>query len=166
MKKKKAEKKELIDTDSFSFSVASVFLLEEIKMKKDFIWRMKLTLKTVLPQLFREYHVRLSLNEAPYQMRIDDFKKKRYEVESEAQLLPAVQKEQLKNIDEEIAEIEQELAKALRDTPILEFEASIESLAYKDADTMVVFMIPASSVAELNDNRRVFSNYKVELMRE
>lgn len=165
-KEKKADKKELLNSEDYSFSVASVFLLEEIKMKKDFIWRMKLTLKTTLPQLFREYHVRLSLNESPYEMRIKDLEKKRYEVETEAQLLPDVQKEQLRNIDNDIKEIEQELKDALRDTAVIEFEASIEQLAYKEGDTVVVFLVPATSIQELNENRRRFTDYKVELMRE
>lgn len=144
----------------------SVFLVEGLTMKKDLLWRLKLTLKTTLPESFREYGVRLSLNEEPYETRIGDIERRKADVQAENQLFGAEKKKQLKGFDEQVAEVERELEEARADSPVIEFDATIEQLAYKDGDTVVVMMIPAAAISDLNDNRRKLSGYKVELMRE
>lgn len=160
---KKAVEKE----ESLGFVATSVFLLEELKMKKDFIWRMKLKMKTVLPQSYREYDVKLSLNEEPFNLRIEDLEKRRYEVETDNQGdMFEGKKTQLKNIDLEIKEVRKELETALKESAIIEFKATIEELKYKDADTIIVLQIPASTVKEINDSKYVLKTYKVELIRE
>lgn len=160
-------KKGVEKEESLEFVATSVFLLEELKMKKDFIWRMKLKMKTVLPQSYREYDVKLSLNEEPYNIRIADLEKKRYEVETDAQEeMFGAKKTQLKNIDQEIKEVEKELEQALKDSPVVEFNATIEELKYKDADTFIVLQIPANTVKEINDNKYILKSYKIELIRE
>lgn len=160
-------KKGVEKEESLGFVATSVFLLEELKMKKDFIWRMKLKMKTVLPQSYREYDVKLSLNEEPYNIRIADLEKKRYEVETDAQEeMFGAKKTQLKNIDQEIKEVEKELEQALKDSPVVEFNATIEELKYKDADTFIVLQIPANTVKEINDNKYILKSYKIELIRE
>lgn len=144
----------------------SVFILEELKMKKDLLWRAKLTLKTQLPESFREYGVRLSLNEEPYETRISDIARRKADVTAENQLFGAEKKKQLKGFDEQVKEVERELEEARADSPVIEFDCTLEQLTYKDGDTVVVMMIPAAAIGEFNDNRRKLSGYKVELMRE
>lgn len=160
---KKVVKKE---ENELAIKHESVFLLENITLKKDTIWRMKLTLKKLLPQSYREYFVRLSVNEAPFEMRIEDLKRKRLEVESENQLFGDQKKRQLSNIDDEIKEVEKELSDMVKSLPVIEFDATIEALAYKDSDTVLVLMIPSASIDELNTNRSQFSHYKIELIQE
>lgn len=143
-----------------------VFLLESIMMKKDKLWRLKLTLKTQLPESFREYGVRLSLNEEPYLMRIDDLKKRLVEVNAENPLFKGDKKKQLKQIEQQIADVKTELHEAQSVLPVIEFDGTIEQLTYKDGDTIVVMMIPAKSVGELNDNRNQVNAYKIELLRD
>lgn len=166
-KKGSAEKKELIDMDTAIIHTA-VFELKKIEMKDDLAWRIKLELKTRLDQSSREYGVKFSVNEEPFELRIKDLERKRSEVESENQLFGDAKKTQLKNIDEEIKEVEQELKDTQDNCPDIEFEkGTIEELKYKDGNTIIVMLFPASSLKELNDKRRELANiYKIELIRE
>lgn len=143
----------------------SVFLVEHMTMKKDLIFRLKLTLKTVLPEAFREYTVVLSHNDEPYLMRVEDLRNRLAEVNKEVQLFPAEKKKQLKTIEQQIADVENELHDAQAECPDIEFEAAIEQLTYKDSDTVVVLTIPASVVADIAEKRIQLHNYKVELLR-
>jgi hypothetical protein len=112
-------KKSVAQEEKLGFIAQSVFLLEKIEMKKDFIWRLKLKMKTILPQSYREYDVKLTLNEEPYEVRIEDLEKKRYEVETDTQGdMFEGRKTQLKNIDQEIKEVRKELEQALKDSSV------------------------------------------------
>lgn len=165
-KKNIGAKPELIDLDSSIVSTA-VFDLKEIKMKNDLAWRIKLELKTKLDHSFREYSVKFSVNEEPFNVRIQDLERKRDEVESENQLFGEQKKTQLKNIDSEIKEVEQELEDMKEMCPDIEFAGTIEELKYKDGNTIIVMLFPASSLTEMNDKRRELAeHYKIELMRE
>lgn len=164
-KNKKAPKAELLDTDSAIIATA-VFELKKIEMKNDLAWRIKLELKTRLSQSFREYDVKFSVNEEPFNLRIADLERKRSEVESENQLFGENKKTQLKNIESEIKEVEQELKDMQENCPDIEFSGTIEELKYKDGNTIITMLFPASSLTELNDKRRDLAHYKIELIRE
>lgn len=147
----------------------SVFLFEELRMKKELYWTMKVLLKCILPQSFREYTIRLSLNEEPYETRISDLERTIEKIESDAQdelFEGGNKKTQIKNCKDEIKEIEQELKEALEMTIPIEFEGSIEKLEYKGTDTMLVFYIPAEITNEINSVRAKLTAYKIELIRE
>lgn len=147
-----------------------IFTFEKLEIKKDFSRLLKLTLKTVLPQSFREYTVRLSYNEVPMQTKIADMKARIEEVKSDKQndLFPTegAKKTQIKNITADIKELEEELAENIRTTKVLEFEATIDKLEYKDGDTIVTMQIFKEVINELNDVASILQNYKVELIRE
>lgn len=144
----------------------SVFAHEQTTLKKDRLWRMKLTLKTTLPETFREYGVRLSLNEEPYETRIADIERRKADVSAENQLFGAEKKKQLAGFDQQVKDVEAELEDAREAAPEIEFDATIEQLAYKDGDTVVVMMIPATAIPAINEQRLNLSNYKIELLRD
>ena len=169
--KKKATKPELID-DVEPIKQVSLFELKKIEMKDDYEWRLKLVLKTRLNHTFREYKVKLSVNERPFEMRIEDLEKKKRQIEDDAQLaiddgMPSsARKTHLKNIDKEITEVKAELEQMLRDLQVLEFEGIIEELKYKHGDTVISMFFPSSILADLNQQRYLLKHYKIELIRE
>jgi len=163
-KKPKAPVKELLDL-SEKIVVESVFKLKEIKMKDDFIWRMKVELLTRLSQSFREYDVKLSANEKPFLTKIEDLNRRKADIESENQLFEGNKKAQIKEIENEITECEEELEEMKRMCQVIEFKGTIEELKYKDGNTIVVMMFPSEVLAELDSNKTMFRNYKVELIR-
>ncbi len=142
---------------------SSPFVVEQLVMKKDLWWRLKLTLKTSLPETFRNYSLRLSLNEEPYNVRIEDVRKQQEKVQDEEQLFGDAKKKQLKNFDERVKEIEKEMKEAKANAPEIEFEATVESLAYKDGDTVVILSVPSSCVQAINEHRVNLRHYKVDL---
>lgn len=142
----------------------SLLDLKEIKMKDDHLWRIKAMLKTELPQSFREYTMRLSLNEQPFELRIEDLEKRYAQVSAEPKLFN--KDKELRAIDDEIAEVKEELEAALAEYKVMDFGAVLEELKYKGDETLIVAIIPAEAIADLNDNRNRLRNYKVELLRD
>lgn len=165
MKKDSKPKKELLDINA-SIVATSVFLFDTMKLDKFLEWTLKVTLKTQLPQSFRDYTVKLSLNEEPYKMKIEDLEKRMTDIESENQLFEGNKKQQIKDIKEEIKEIEAELKQDLENTPEIEFNGIIQKLEYKNGDTIVTLWIPADTANEINKVRGILKTYKIDLIRE
>lgn len=165
MKKDSKPKKELLDINA-SIVATSVFLFDTMKLDKFLEWTLKITLKTQLPQSFRDYKVKLSLNEEPYKMKIEDLERRVTDIESENQLFEGNKKQQIKDIKEEIKEIEAELKQDLENTPEIEFNGIIQKLEYKNGDTVVTLWIPADTANEINKVRTILKTYKVDLIRE
>lgn len=165
MKKDSKAKKELLDINA-SIVATSVFLFDTMKLDKFLEWTLKITLKTQLPQSFRDYKVKLSLNEEPYEMKIQDLENRLAGIESENQLFEGNKKDQIKNIREEIKEIEQNLKDDLEHTPVIEFDGIIQKLEYKNGDTIITLWIPADVSSKINEVRSILKTYKVDLIRE
>lgn len=148
----------------------ALFKFKKLFLSEDLRWSIHLVLKTTLPESFREYTFKFSLNEEPYQVRIDDLKKRKEEIKADVQgdLFPSegAKKSQLKAIDSEIEDIVKELKDSLESTPEISFGGAIDKLEYKDGDTVIVFSVPASSVQDINNNRSILQHYKLELIRE
>lgn len=169
-KEGKKETKELLDLDA-NIVQSAIFVFKNLQLKDDLAWYLKLLLKTKLPQSFREYTVKFSLNEEPFETRISDLKRKQDDVRADRQndLFPTegAKKTQIKNIDSEIKEVESELEELRANTPEFEFEAAIEKLEYKDGDTLVVLLIDSAFVSKINEVKGILDRYyKVELIRE
>lgn len=168
--KNKVVKKELLDVNEKIVSSA-VLKFKELKLKNDLCWYLVLLLKVKLSQSFREYTLKFSLNEEPFKLRIKDLERKKEDVKADKQseLFPSegAKKTQLRNIDDEIEEVEKELKEQLSETPEFEFDATVEKLEYKDGDTQVMFLIDPSVVTQINDVKIMLDRYyKVELIRE
>lgn len=146
----------------------AVFKFKKITLDEALRWSMNIVLSTTLPESFREYTFKFSLNETPFKMRIEDLERRKAEIKADKQgdLFPSdgARKTQLKNIDQNIAEAESELKEALKATPEIEFDGVIDKLEYKNGETIITFRVPALSIDALNTNRSIFMNYKVELL--
>lgn len=149
-----------------TFQVDALFTFKKLEMGDDLIWRIKVVVKKMLPQTFREYDAIFSLNETPYQTRIDDMEKRKIAISEEPTLFKEERVKQMRGCDMEIGDIERELADARRDTPSMEFKAIVEALAYKDGDTVLTMIVSAEVINDFNANRTLLGNYKIELIRE
>lgn len=167
---KKATKSSLLNLEDVNVTASSVFKFKKLFLNEDLKWSLQLVLRTTLPESFREYKFKFSLNTEPHEMRIKDLERRRDEIKNDVQgdLFPSegARKTQLKNIDAEIEDVQEELATDLKNTPEIEFDGIIDKLEYKDGNTIIVFSVPATSIKELNDNRSIFKSYKLELIRE
>ena len=149
-----------------TFAVSALFQFKELKLKDDLAWRIKLVVKKQLPQTFREYDASLSLNEIPYEIRIADMEKRKFAISEEPTLFAGEKEKQIRGCDLEIGDIERELEQARRDTPTMEFKAIIEQLTYTDGDTILVMIVSSEVVGQINSNRHILENYKLDLIRE
>lgn len=163
-------KKELLNLEERNIFGSAVFTFKKLMLNENLRWSLNLVLKTTLPESFREYTFKFSLNENPYTMRISDLERRIAEINADAQgdLFPSdgARKTQIKNIEKDIQDTKDELKEALESTPVIEFDGVIDKLEYKNGETIVTFSVPANSVSELNTNRSIFTNYKLELIRE
>lgn len=165
-KKTKTKVEPLLDLDS-AIMIDMTFELKKFEMKDDLAWRMKLELHKKLSQSSREYKVRFVFNEDPYNRRIEDLEKKKDEINGELQLFEGGKKQQLKNIDEDIKEIEEERDEMKDQCEEIEFAGTIEELKYKDSNTIIVMLFPSAVLAKLDSNKVLLNKYyKVELIRE
>lgn len=159
--------KELIDPLDTAITIESLFTLKKIEMKDDLAWRMKLEIKNKLEHTYREYDVKFSINEEPFEMRISDLNRQIEEVKNQNQLFGDAKKDQINSIKNEIKEVQQELKDLKDDCGNIEFPVTIEELKYKDGNTIIVMIFPATSLEEINEKRRdLASYYKIELIRE
>jgi len=171
MPTKTSKKADLIDESAII--ATTTFELKKFEMKGDDLqWRMKLELKTRLNHTFREYNVRFSVNEKPFEIRIEDLERRKQMIQDEVQMAiddgsPASnRKQQIKNIDLEIDQVRAELEQMIADLPVMSFDGVIEKLEYKYGDTVVTMMFPSEALAELNTQRGMLPHYKIELIRE
>lgn len=162
---KKGQKKELLNTEDI-LTIESLFQFEKLELKKGSHWTLKLALKTQLPEAYREYKLRFSLNEKPYEAELEQLEKRKYEIETEPQLFEGNKKQAVRDVEGQMKDVEKDLENAREVYEDIECHCAIEQLAYKDSDTVVVFVIPAETVDALNKHRNDFVNYKVELIRE
>lgn len=158
-------KKQNTKEEEVSFNVTALFEFKELKLKDDLLWRIKLVVNFILPQTFREYKAILSLNTGPFEMRIRDLENKKEAIASEATLFPDQKEKQTKNCDLAIKDILLEMEEAQKNTPVMEFDAIVEQLTYKDGSTSLVMIITPDVVPMINENRSILDNYKLELIR-
>lgn len=165
MAKKATQSKELLNGDLIA---SSLFSFDSMKMDKFLSWNMKLVLKTVLPQTFRQYKLVLSLNEEPYQTKIEALDRNIAEIEADGQneLFEGGKKGRIKAIKEEIREVEQELEEMRGMAKEISFFGSIQKLEYKYGDTIIVVTVPGEVVGDINNIRTILKDYKVDLIRE
>lgn len=126
-------------------------------------WDLKLNINQILDRSFYKYNVRLSINEEPFNRRIEDAERKMDEISTEAHLPNMEDKGAIKELQEKIKTIKDELAQIIKQTDVIDFFATVISIKYSGVVTVVEFNIPADTIALLNKNRFFFSQYKIEL---
>jgi hypothetical protein len=126
-------------------------------------WDLKLNINQILDRSFYKYNIRLSINEDPFNRKIEEAERKISEIGSESHLPGMEDKGEIKSQMERIKDTKIELEQLIKSTDIIEFYATVISIKYSGVVTVVEFNIPADIIALLNKNRFFFSQYKIEL---
>lgn len=160
-----SKKTALLDINDDVYSTTSDFEAIQLALKSDGLWHFKLKIAAALPQTFREYNAALVLNEKPYLDAISSSKRDKQTVEDEADLFPKEKKSNIAKIDQEIKAKEEELAEAHTAHPDIPMTFNVESIAWKDDGVVVVAIIPAEVIAEINERRHEISQnfYQIKL---
>lgn len=126
-------------------------------------WILKLNIDQILSRSYYKYNLRLSINEEPFNRRINDAENKISEINTEAHLPGMENKQEIKELQDRIKTIKNELNQLIKQTDVMEFMADVLTLKYSGVATVIEFKIPADTINLLNKNRFFFSQYKIEL---
>lgn len=162
----KDKKKDLLNTDEPVLTIETIFQFEELKLKKDTGWRLKMRLKTQLPEIFREYKLLFTYNDIPDLEEIEQLERRKQYLEGEESLFPQERKKEMKDCDAQIVEIRNRISENGETYEDIEASVGIEQIKYEDTDTVAVFIVPSELVEPLNKHRHDWANYKVKLIRD
>lgn len=147
-------------------SIIAPFSLEHLQLKKDRAWRFRILVMAPVPLMFRHLLIALTLDESPYEERINDVEVRKQEIEGESTLFPADKKKQLAECAKQIVDIKKELKDAQEACVAIEFAASVEEMKYTDKNfTMLTVIVAEQDVFPLIENHKLFRKYKVEIAR-
>lgn len=144
-------------------NITSTFKLDQLVMKKDFEWRIRMVIQKTLLKMFYQYHVELTFDEEPYLRNIEKLRERLEMVKSDNQLFEKGHKKAIKDAEAEIAEAESEMDMLREQCVDIEFDGTIEEIKHKDSETQLTLAISPSVIALLNDQRLSLRYYKVEL---
>ena len=166
-KKQKPEKKELINLDEAA-TIESPFQFEQLAIKKNEGWRIKLTIKTRLPNVFNDYGIAFVYDDTADLAEIADLEKRLAEIEDDAQLFEDEKAKDVSSLKKQIASANEEMDKRREKYGEVEGHASVLSMKYKLGDTVVEFIIDRDCVDELAAKMMghgSLGHYKVSLTR-
>jgi len=157
---KKKQKADLIDeTESPDdvLKVESTIYLELLQLK-DKKWSARFLIGAILPKSYHRYKITLTLNEDPYLERIEELEKGLDES------LFREEQGSIKDVNKRIGQIRAELERMQKDCPEIEFNATVEEIKYKDAETRLTCRIPDDIIEPINKQKYRLEAYKIVLI--
>ncbi len=165
-KKKTAAKKEEVKPAQPQLieikPMTSLFTLDELQMK-DMIWRLKLTVRMVMPKAYHVYTIKMFLNEEPFDNRIKSYRDKIELLKKENRLFAEHKTDEIAELEDDIEGVEKEKMELAKQCPSIDFTCQVEKIEWA-AGTKVVLQIPDSIVETLNKQKTLISYYKLELV--
>jgi len=156
------EKKPFTIETAFSLCGATPLALKN-EAQAGLHWVLKLSINEILDRSFYKYSIKLSINEKPFEDRVEDAERKITELQTEAHLPNMEDKQGIKDLQDRIKKTKEELAQLIRSTDVIDFLTTVISIKYSGLSTVVEFDVPADTIALLNKNRFFFNQYKIEL---
>lgn len=141
--------------------ITARFTVDQIVMKNDRIWRVKMTIDEVLPKSYRDYDVKMEVNEDPYNEKIEAVKRDIQDIKNENSLFGELRKERIDELNGKITKIENELSKIKEQCTEIETSASVEEVKYENS--VIVLRIPDTVIENLNQQKMNFKHYKIIL---
>lgn len=126
-------------------------------------WIMKLMIGVILDRSFYRYDIKLSINEKPFEDRINDLETKKFQLNIETTLPGMSNKAEEKALQDKIDAVRTEMENLIRQTDTIKFITKVASINYKGDKTLVEFIIPSDVIELLNKNRFYFNQYKISL---
>lgn len=146
-----------------AFVTKSNFKFQQLLMKSDFAWRVRVLLDEILPETFRKYTLSFVLNEKPWLDEIASIENKIKEMQADTTLFPKDQKREITTMKARIKELNEEIKKAREEANEITVDAQIEKLEYSYKGTDLTFIV-AFEVAEwINEKQKVLGHYQIEL---
>jgi len=157
------ETKELLDMESPDLLISANFVLEEMKMKKDLQWRIKVNVKKILPRSYHYLNIDFIVDEEPFNRRVERLEDRVNDVGDKPQLFDKEQEKDVRSLNDQIASVRQEVRELKKQCEPISTTASIEELKYKDGNTVLTLRVPSDTVIDLNEKKLLLGNYRVEI---
>lgn len=145
-----------------STAITAKFSLQEIFMKSDGRWKIKMLVRALLPKGDHDYSVKLEFDDAPFLSTIKSLEKDISEVEANPTLLQSIDNEKINRLSRRIDETDREMREMKDRCPDIEFVAQTEQIKWT-CDTSLVFKVLDSVIEPLNKQRFMFEHYRVVL---
>lgn len=161
-KAKKVQKTGILDKinveDANTFKTSCQ--IKQLTLKED-RWKLDLMVFTILSRAFYRYNVKLVFNEDPYLRNIKDMEDEIGKLNTEAALFK--NKERIKELEMEIQETKAEMEDYEAKCPKIEFFGTVDSLKYPSGGSRLVLLIGDNIINLLNETKRWFGYYRLEL---
>jgi hypothetical protein len=141
--------------------ISSALSLDELKMK-DLCWSMKLIIHHIMPKSFHDFKIKFVFNEKPFENNIAMVEDK-LRGNTNRRLFSDMNKADIDDLNEEIAEIKSDMEKKKTECPTIEFIAQVEELKYSGNDTILKVSVPDHIIESTNEVKMRFGYYRVEL---
>lgn len=136
-----------------------------LSMDKDFKWRLKMRVDSILPEMYYRYDLKMILDEEPYERRIEDLQTEIKKLTTgQTMLLKDVENSKREELEEKVEQEKANLEDMRERCKDIEFPASMEVLKYGILETIVTFRIPDDIIERLNAQKTLISYYKIRLI--
>lgn len=124
-------------------------------------WNLKLEINEILNRSFYRYNIHLSINEKPFEHRLEEIDRVIREEQDSGKLF--IDRKKVTRLQAQKKEVKEELEKLLKETDEISLYAQVVNLKYNGTKTDVEFEIPADNIQLLNKNRFYFGYYQISL---
>lgn len=139
------------------------FRVEEIRMKKDLYWHLKIAVAQILPKSYYHYSVKMLFDEQPSKIQLEAANLKLAELKRKKSLFKDLDEEAIEKARDEVKRIEDYIKEMREKCVIIEFLATVEELKYSGSDTNLVVMMPDNVIDALNKMKSLLTFYCIEL---
>jgi hypothetical protein len=168
---KKAPKKVIEELELVGVSVeenpltkVSKFQLKQMIWKYGAGWNIMLVLHSSFEKVYTSYDVKFTFDEEPYARRITTVQDNIAMMKDEASLFDKVREQNIKDLEKEIADIEDEKESAKKACKDIEFPARVVNADWRGNEPTVIFAIKSEVVERLNREKdKVGQYYKIAL---
>lgn len=152
---------ELLTDDTLD--IVAKFQISELRMKSDWIWRIRMSVEKVLPTTHRGYKVRLEFDSTPWDERIAQMERDLQELSDNPSLLPDIDRRSLNDLETQIGAERAELRDMVEECTDIEFTASTEEIKHADNSTKLLLVVSDKTIEPINEKKTLLLHYQAVL---
>lgn len=145
--------------NNITLAVETKFGIQEISMKNDWRWKIKMRVNEILPKTHHDYSIKLKFDPSPYELSIEQLKKERDEIDTHPTLAPDLDKKDMRRLTDRIAKVQEEMEKYRKECYDIDFVTTSEEIKYKGSDTYLLFKVLDTVIEPLNDRKMFLDKY-------
>jgi hypothetical protein len=167
--KQKADKKTAIKVipeikEEEPADIEGKFKLKQLAWKDgQSAWTLVIEIKNKLDEAFINYNARIAFDPKPYLDRIQAVREEIIAIKEDNTLFPKLQEQKVKEREDEIDGIKEDMAETKERCKTIEFPATAIKMDMTGNDPKITFIIPAAIVQKINEMKFDAGLYKLML---